>query len=407
LVSVLRGLGMPIAPTKHVDFLRGVDGLDLSDIDDLYWIGRVTLVSRADDLAMYDDAFREWFADCVVAPPEMIDADLEESETPAVDEQESKLDTMELGEGSGRDASVDELAGTRTFPATADVERLVCARLVSAMRSELPEERTRRLRPARRGRVLDLRRVLRSATRSGGEILELRYREAPHRPRKLLVLIDVSGSLKANSPDFLKCAHAVVTGAARSEVYTFGTRLTRITKTLRHDDVDDALRGLTDVVFDFDGGTRIGASLLQFLASSRRQTMARGAIVIVISDGLERGDPEPMVAGAERLARLAHRMVWLTPLAADPAYRPLTKAMIAIESSLDRLGSAASLDDLLDEMLHLGTVSAETRRGVGRQTVYRIPPKHSRSGESPSAYLRSDHNQSDRTSSDRDQGACI
>ena len=145
---------------------------------------------------------------------------------------------------------------------------------------------------------------------------------------KLLVLIDVSGSSKASSPDFLRFAHALVNGADRAEVYTFGTRLTRVTKALRLEDVDRALRDLSDVVFDLDGGTRIGASVREFLESGRRRTMARGAVVVVLSDGLERGDPELMAKTVERLARLSHRLLWLTPLASNSSYAPLTKAMV-------------------------------------------------------------------------------
>jgi uncharacterized protein with von Willebrand factor type A (vWA) domain len=370
LVSILREFGVPIAPPRHIDFLRGVERLDVHDLDDLYWIGRITLVSRSEDIALYDQIFREWFADNVLAPPENVDSDGEESDTPAVNDRASDLDTMDLGDGSGRDASADELIGNRTFPATADSEREVCSRIEEVVRTRLPTERTRRHRPAHRGRVLDLREILRAATRTGGDVVELAYREAPRRVRKLLVLIDVSGSLKAHSPSFLRFAHAVVAGSERTEVFTFGTRLTRVTSALRHDDVDDALSGLTDIVFDFDGGTRIGGSLQRFLESSRRRTMARGAVVIVVSDGLERGDPAPMAAGVDRLARLAHRLIWLTPLAGDPAYRPLTKAMVVVEPSLDRLGSSASLEHLLAEVSNVVRVANERRRGCERQTTY-------------------------------------
>jgi uncharacterized protein with von Willebrand factor type A (vWA) domain len=184
----------------------------------------------------------------------------------------------------------------------------------------------------------------------------------------------VSGSLKANSPDYLRFAHALVQGADRAEVFTFGTRLTRITAALRGDDVDDAMRDLSEVVFDFDGGTRIGESLLEFLRSGQRRTMARGALVLVLSDGLERGGPGPMAAGVERLALLAHRISWLTPLGSDPTYRPLTKAMIAVQPSLDRIGSSASLDSLLAELEYLRVLSSGQRRACDRQTSYHLGP---------------------------------
>ena len=373
LVTTLRDNGVAVSPPKHVDFLEGVTRLALNSLDDLYWIGRITLVTRAEDVAVYNSVFHAWFEDTIVGPSDEIDTGDYESETPSVDDRSDKeLETMNLGEGSGLEASVDDLTGRRTFSTTSAEARLLCTQIGKASRRDVPRERTRRLRPARNGRVLDVRRVLRSATRSGGEILTLAYRRAPDRTRKLLVLIDVSGSLKANSPDYLRFAHAVVNGADRAEVYTFGTRLTRITNALRREDVDGALRGLSDVVFDLDGGTRIGASVREFLGSGRRRTMARGAVVLVLSDGLERGDPQLMAAGVTRLARLSHRIVWLTPLASDPSYAPITKAMVAVQPSLDRLGSSASLEDLLAELSNLLAVSAAARRSCERQTKFRL-----------------------------------
>ena len=373
LVTKLRDHGVAVPPPKHVDFLKGVTRLALTSLDDLYWIGRITLVTRAEDVSVYDEVFHAWFEDTIVAPSDEIDTADFESETPSVDDRSDKeLGSMNLGEGSGLEASVDDLTGRRKFATTSAEARSLCTQIGKAVRRDVPRERTRRLRPARNGRVLDVRRVLRSATRSGGEILKLAYRRAPDRTRKLLVLIDVSGSLKTNSPDHLRFAHALVNNADRAEVYTFGTRLTRVTNALRGEDVDHALRGLSDVVFDLDGGTRIGASLGEFLGSGRRRTKARGAVVVVLSDGLERGDPELMVAGVKRLARLSHRIVWLTPLASDPSYAPITKAMVAVQPSLDRLGSSASLEDLLAELSNLVAVSAEARRSCERQTKFRL-----------------------------------
>jgi uncharacterized protein with von Willebrand factor type A (vWA) domain len=373
LVTTLRDHGLAISSPKHVDFLNGVTRLTLNSIDDLYWIGRVTLVARAEDLDVYDGVFHAWFHDTIVKPIEEIDTDDYESETPSVkDRSERELESINLGEGTGLEASVHDLTGRRTFQPTSAEARLLCTQIGQVARRDVPRERTRRLRPARNGRVLDIRRVLRSATRSGGEILSLAYRRAPNRARKLLVLIDVSGSLKVHSPDFLRFAHALVNAADRVQVYTFGTRLTRVTNALRHEDVDRALSGLSDVVFDLDGGTRIGASISEFLGSGRRRNMACGAVVVVLSDGLERGDPQLMVAGVERLARLSHRIVWLTPLASGPAYVPRTKAMMAVAPSLDRLGSSASLDDLLAELSNLVAVSAGARRSCQHQTEYRL-----------------------------------
>jgi uncharacterized protein len=159
----------------------------------------------------------------------------------------------------------------------------------------------------------------------------------------VLVLIDVSGSMKRHSTDYLRFAHAVVAVCDRAEVFTFGTRLTRVTAALRTRDVGAALAGLAEVVRDAGGGTRIGPSLHGFLANPRHLSMARGALVLVLSDGLERGDHTPLTRAVRRLALLSGRLVWWSPLARDPEYRPVTRGMAAIAPHLDAL---AGVDDL-------------------------------------------------------------
>jgi uncharacterized protein with von Willebrand factor type A (vWA) domain len=159
----------------------------------------------------------------------------------------------------------------------------------------------------------------------------------------VLVLIDVSGSMKQHSRDYLRFAHTVVASCDRAEVFTFGTRLTHITPQLRRKDVDDALSALTDVVRDADGGTRIGPSLRQFLGNARQLRMARGALVLVLSDGLERGDCEPLTKAVRRLSLLSYRLVWWSPLACDPSYRPVTRGMASVVEHVDTLAGVKDL----------------------------------------------------------------
>ncbi len=200
--------------------------------------------------------------------------------------------------------------------------------------------------------------MLAAANRSGGEIVALAWRRRPPRPRRVLLLIDVSGSLRQCSPDLLRFAHRAVRAADRVEAFTFGTRLTRVTRALDTPDVDDALEALSGCVLDADGGTRIGVALQQFLADGRYVSLARGALVIVLSDGLERGDPAEMAEAARRLSRLSHRLVWWSPLACDPAYRPVTRGMRAILPELDALAGARDLRTLLEEVRRLPETSA-------------------------------------------------
>ena len=173
----------------------------------------------------------------------------------------------------------------------------------------------------------------------------------PDKPRRLLLLVDVSGSMKAHSEATLRFAQLLSRARPKVETFCFGTRLSRVTRTLKHRLPDEALARLSDLVFDFDGGTRIGASLDAFLSVSRYAALVRGAVTLVFSDGLERGEPDAMIHAVNRLARLSHRLIWVSPLAADPRYRPLTRAMAGILPVLDGLADGGDLP-ALERLLH-------------------------------------------------------
>jgi uncharacterized protein with von Willebrand factor type A (vWA) domain len=324
-----------VTPLKRIDFLQALADNPPPDLNRLYWLARVTLVSRLEDIPSFDAVFATWFAGApaiAVPPPD------EEGETEAPQPKgDEELQPIQLAEGTGKSASVHELRHRRTYERTSED----LTELRKALAHHLPTRRALRLKPARRGPI-DLRRTLRAATRTG-EIVTLARRNRPHRPRPLLILIDVSGSLRTHTPDFLRFAHA-----AQAETFTFGTRLTRVTEQLRTPDVDTALANLSAHIPDADGGTRIGAALQEFLSTPRYTDRARGALVIVLSDGLERGDPAAMAQAVHRLARLSHRLVWWTPLGCDPTYRPITRAMAAIQDDLDDLAGARDLPTLLE-----------------------------------------------------------
>ena len=326
-------------PDKRMDFLRALASQPPADIMRLYWLARVTLVTRLEDIPRFDALFGVHF----LGNPTRERPPSEEGEEQAPQPSKSgEQQPIGLREGTGKDASVHELVHRRAYDAT-DADLLELRR---ALREHLPTIRSRRRRPARRGHI-DLRRTLRAATRTG-EISTLARRDRPHRPRPLLVLIDVSGSLKPQVPDFLRFAWA-----AQGETFTFGTRLTRITRQLRERDVDAALANVSDAVLDADGGTRIGTALQQFLDTPRYADRARGALTIVLSDGLERGDPAQMAHAVHRLSKLAWRLHWWTPLATDPTYRPVTRGMAAIVDDLDDLAGARDLPTLLEQVKRL------------------------------------------------------
>jgi uncharacterized protein with von Willebrand factor type A (vWA) domain len=207
---------------------------------------------------------------------------------------------------------------------------------------------------ARRGAFADLRRTLRNSVRNDGEVLNVgRLRRRP-RPRKLLLLIDVSGSMKVRTEENMKLAHALLQAVQNAEVLTFGTRLTRVTRALRLKRREQALNAAAHLVSDWDGGTRIGDALQAFLAVPRLGAYARGAAVVIISDGLERGDVSALRDAVAKLSRRAWRVSWLTPLANGPAFQPQTEALIAIQPFVHDLESGGSTAAVVSHLLSLG-----------------------------------------------------
>lgn len=348
-VSHLRGFladlhdhGLPTPVPGQRDFLRAIASVPPRDVTHLYWIARTTLTTSVRDAEVFDPVFDLWFRG---GPgPSEVDTGAAGEEQPAPDAGAEDPPDRAADTGSGRETSTAPLDRRVAFAMTTDAERRTLSRLRGALPAAIPTIRSRRRRCGRRGDRLDVRKVHRAAWRSGGEIVSLRWRHHPRRQRPVLILIDVSGSMKQHSTDYLRFAHAVVGACDRAEVFTFGTRLTHVTATLAARDVDAALSGLADVVRDADGGTRIGASLQDFLGNARHLTMARGALVLVLSDGLERGDCVPLAQAVRRLSLLGHRLVWWSPLACDPAYRPVTRGMAAVVGYLDRLAGVRDLD---------------------------------------------------------------
>lgn len=365
-LAALTRAGVTTMIGGRIDFFRALAQTPLSSIDDLYWVAHVTLVSGFDEIEVFDAQFDIWFHGTKQVAERDADASQEnDTGRPPDSASDKPAIPIESGKGTGREASLDELLARRALPPTSHDEREICRRIGEAALKSLPRLRARRTVRSHRSGRFDMRRIVGRMRRSGGEVIELSYHRRPWRLRRVLMLIDVSGSLKATSPDALRAAHALKQVAPRMEVFTFGTRLTRVTRALGSDDVDGALVQLGDLIADFDGGTRIGPNFQTLVTNSRFQSLARGALVIVVSDGLERGEVDTMRETTDHLARLAHRLVWLTPLMSDPAYRPATRGMQAILGSIDRLGDASSLAAVLKETEKLDLdVERRPRRAV-------------------------------------------
>ena len=325
----LRDEGLAVGPGRVIDFCRAAAALSARD---LYWAGRLTLVSRSEEIPVYDRVFRGVFEE---EPPVV---------TVRVEQEELAL------------ASLVELLREKSFARLTDEELARLAQLMRQVEVAVPTRRSRRREPARAGSP-DLRRTLRRSFRTGGEPLERAWRTRRHRRRRLVLLLDVSGSMADYSRALVMFAHAALRADARWEAFCFGTRLTRVTRALAGADADGALRRAAEEVVDWNGGTRIGESLKHFLDEYGHGGLARGAVVVLCSDGLEVGDPELLAEQMARLSRLAHRIVWLNPLKEDPAYEPLARGMKAALPHVDTFASGhnlAGLETLGDQLAGAG-----------------------------------------------------
>lgn len=368
LHRAMREAGLGVPTPKQVDFLAGTEALAPSTTGQLYWVGVATLVTSESGHPVYDEVFRRFFGDpedgVLVSADEPEDADepddrddRDDDETEDPEEQgsgpgDSQADDVVLTDPSGRGLRAGSSSpGHRwRFARTSPAARALMEEIAAELPRAVPRQRSRRHRPGRRRHRVDLRAVYLESRRTHGEIVRLRWRHRPTHPRRVLVLVDVSGSMKQHSPEHLRFAQAVVASCPGAEVLTFGTRLTRVTAALHRRDVDDALDALAPLVLDAEGGTSIGESLEELLADPHLVTAARGALVLVLSDGLERGDCAAMVRSVRRLSRLAHRLVWWSPLACDPAYRPLTRGMAAVLGDLDALAGVRDLETALTHL---------------------------------------------------------
>ena len=355
----LRGFGFTTSPEQTVAFLQAVELLGPRGIDDVRRAAVATLSPPRERSGEFDALFRAWFhGEFAPVPRESED----KAEIRIHDEGSATWEppaAPDLGE-SGQSATAAEMLGERRFQADNGIERL--RRFAREAPERLPHRRGLRRRRARSGETVDLPRVLRAAVRQGGDSPLLHWRRRMRRQRRILLLIDVSGSMKEHTETALRFGHALYRASERMESFTLGTRLTRITAALRLRNSEAALAKASALVPDWDGGTRIGDALAAFLAVPRFAGFARGAAVVVLSDGLERGGPDIMAGAVARLSRLAWRVSWLTPLAADPEFRPETTALAAAAPFLDDLGDGSSPDVLCRHMLSLGRIRGRAFR---------------------------------------------
>jgi uncharacterized protein len=317
----LRDAGLAVGTGDVQVFCGSLAVLDPTDLVDLYWAGRTALVTRRDDIPVYDEVFRRFFLGAA-APPSSL-AELKATPSGQVAETVFVVPASEPGTAETEEASLGLMASTvdvmrrRSFAGCTDEELALLRRIMARIRLTPPRRVTRRTRPADAGRALDLRRTVRRSLRTHGELVSLHWRRRRTRPRRLVLILDVSGSMADYSRALLQFAHTTRRAAQRVEVFCFGTRLSCITRALRTRSPDEALRQAALAVVDWEGGTRIGASLDTFVRQYARRGVCRGGIVVICSDGLDRGEPALLETSMARLSRLCHRVVWLDPHASS------------------------------------------------------------------------------------------
>jgi len=345
----LRAAGLRVGTGDVVSYCAAAGLLDPADLVDLYWAGRTTLVRSKDDIPPYDTTFRSYFLD--QAGPARSVLTLTATATA---EAEAALVMTATEAGTGPDREEQALLGLmasdvdalkhRSFAACTPDELAALRRIMARIRLTPPRRRSRRTRSGPAGRVPDLRKTIRESMRMHGDPARMYWRQRKVRLRPLILILDVSGSMADYSRHLLQFAYTARHAAAKVEVFCFGTRLTRITKALEHRRPDNAIEQASRAVVDWDGGTRIGASLDSFVRHWGRGGMCRGGVVVICSDGLDRGDPELLSGAMERLSRLSHRIVWLNPHKEhNPLFRPTSVGMMVAAPHIDLLLSGHDL----------------------------------------------------------------
>ncbi len=369
---LLRARGLDVGTGRVLSFCRAATALDPFDAVDLRMAARATLISRPEDLPLLDGLFDRYFREGLISPPPAEEAPggelareegegepgEDEGEQPEVPPEEeappSAQWSPEEGEGEPGEeraavrmiASGTERLRRRDFADLTEEERHAVYALVRRLALLTPFRSSRRTRPSPYGTRFDFRATLRRSLRTQGEPFRRAWRDRRVRPRPLVLILDVSGSMAPYARPLVEFAHAAAWAGRKVEVFCFGTRLTRITRALRTRDPDAALAAVGDAVNDWEGGTRIGESLKALLDEWAPRAALRGSVVVVCSDGLDWGDPDLLARQTARLQRLTHRLIWVNPLKGSPRYEPLARGMAAALPHVDVFLPGHNLESL-------------------------------------------------------------
>jgi uncharacterized protein with von Willebrand factor type A (vWA) domain len=358
----LRRSGLPIGSDDIVSFCQGIAELNPTDIVDIYWTGRATLLRRKDQIPTYNIKFREFFLDIKEDEQDIrklsiksasnadsvLQIPLVEPKTPGIGDEESKMGLM---------ASASEIWRNKAFAECTSMELASLRKMISRLKISPPIRRTRRVQSASTGNQLNMRKMVRESMRSYGEPKDLFFNSRKIKVRPIVFILDVSGSMADYSRNLLQFAYSARRANAKVEVFCFGTRLTRITKSLNRRTPDEAMALAGDSVLDWDGGTQIGGSIGNYVKGWGRSRIGRNSIVVICSDGLERGNPEVLSKAMEELSRLAYRIIWMNPHKADSlSYQPNTIGMMVAAPFIDEIVSGHNLNSLEEFSRQLMTI---------------------------------------------------
>lgn len=370
---ILRGLGFDAGPARMLPFLTALTVLDLCIPDDVRTAVHVHFARRRGELAILDHALAAFLRGNAPAGELPVPSATTSSERGVLTITGRQLKVLDE-EGAAEGAEEEEVASyseaevlrQKDFDTLTQAEMAEVRRLIRLMRLPAGLTRSRRARAGGHDR-LDIRRLLRRSLRFGGELLVFSWKSSTLRPRPLVLLCDISGSMERYTRLLLNFTYALKSASTQVEVFVFATRLTRITRLLRSHDVDAALNRVMASVDDWSGGTRIGEAIETFNRRYARRVLSHGATVAIISDGWDRGDAAQMRQAIARLQRSCHRLIWMNPLMGAPGYEPLTLGLQAALPFVDDFLPAHNLANL--EALGLLLLETATRRPVRRQTL--------------------------------------
>jgi uncharacterized protein with von Willebrand factor type A (vWA) domain len=381
--EMLRRVGLEVGSGNMLDLVRATDHVSIGNRGGFFQAARSILVHRKQDLPIFDEAFQVFWrkpADRTTTMDLRSMGEQRRFRKPQVGAgRDEDLEGTGAIEGEPNDESVQNVDLSRTYSAVEVFRQkdfseftsreMAEARIMMAnLTWDLGRRRTRRLAPGGAGQ-LDLRRTMRQSLKHGGEFLELAFRSPKDKSRSLVLICDVSGSMERYTRMLLQFIHTIAGGLDQLEAFLFATRLTRITRNLKYRSIDQAIDEVSKSVPDWAGGTRIGDAIKTFNYQWLRRVLRGQAVVLIISDGWDRGDPELLARETSRLQRSCHRLIWLNPLLGSPSYQPLTQGMKAALPYVDDFLPVHNLSSLESLAQHLGTLGPHRALGPS----YRAP----------------------------------